>query len=159
MPELQSPEIDTAPTRELHFRPFMGLSWALLGLSWAFLAFQSVPRLHRASQGVPGRFRTYQVVPGRPRACQNDPGSPRMSQGVPGRPRISQGLRRRPRVSQGALVRERGTVRSARTLLCGSGALIGGGLAQKKNSKTKKPLFRREVARPFKRPFQALHII
>ena len=126
----------------------MGLSWALLGLSWAFLAFQGVPRLPRASQGVPGRFRTSQGVPGRPRACQNDPGSPRMSQGVPGCPRISQGLRRRPRVSQGALVREWGTVRSARTLLCGSGALIGGGLAQKKkNSKQKKPLVPREVAR------------
>ena len=66
-----------------------------------------------------------------------------MSQGVPGCPRISQGLRRRPRVSQGALVREWGTVRSARTLLCGSGALIGGGLAQKK----KKTLVPREVAR------------
>ena len=132
------PEIVNTPTRELDFRPFMGLSWTLLGLSWALLAFQGVPRLPRASQGVPERFRTSQGVPGRPRACQNDPGSPRMSQGVPGRPRISQGLRRRPRVSQGALVREWGTVRSARTLLCGSGALIGGGLAQKKKPQKQK---------------------
>ena len=30
-------EIVTIPTRELHFRFFMGLSWALLGLSWALL--------------------------------------------------------------------------------------------------------------------------
>ena len=82
-------EIVTTPTRELHFRPFMGLSWTLLGLSWALLAFQRVSRLPRASQGVPGRFRTSQGVPGRARTIQGVPECPRASRGVPESPRAS----------------------------------------------------------------------